>query len=291
MAIVSVSEIRGRSGGSNVKLEGKRRARYRVKTNALTHGPEDIYLAAGVPAWWAADPEGGGRFVQDKSAEQDDRNPYYWIVTVEYAVPPEGEDGDSPPDPEDPETRRPIWFRGTWKYTKNIIKDKDDKLLVNTAGQPFAEGVDLEYGGLMYRYTIWKTTSGDDGAGSGLWATHLFKVNNATWQGHTTRKALLTDIQSEEERVNGILYYKRTYEVLINPETWDEKILNRGFCDLSTGLLVHIKDEKGKLITEPWWLDADGEAPRPQPAVAALNLADFTRTFQIRGTATFSDLW
>jgi hypothetical protein len=289
MAIVSVSEMRGRSGGNNVKLEGTRRARFRVKTNSLTHGPEDIYLAAGIPGWWAADPEGGGRFVQDKSAEQNEENPYYWIVTVEYAIPPEGEDGEDPPDPENPETRRPIWFRGTWKFTKNTIYDKDNNLIVNTAGAPFTEGLDLEQGGLMYRYTFWSTTSGD-GAGSGIWGTHLFKVNNATWKDHTARKALLTDIQAEEERINGTLYYKRTYEVLINEDTWDERLLNRGFSDLSTGLLVHIKDDRGKPITEPWWLDADGEAIRPQPTAPTF-AEPYIRIIQVRGLATFSDLW
>ena len=290
MAIVSVSELRGRSGGNNVKLEGKRRARFLVKTNSTTHGPEDIYNASGIPAFWAADPEGGGRFALDKSAEQKEENPLYWVVTVEYGIPPEGEDGGDPPDPADPTTRRPIWFRGTWKYTKNVIRDKDNNLIVNTAGAPFAEGIDLEEGGLMYRYTKWVATSADDGAGSGLWDTHLFKVNNATWKGHATRKALLTDLQEEEERVDGVLFYKRTYEVLINRDTWDEKILNRGFSDLSTGLLVHIKDDKGKPITEPWWLDADGEAIRPQPTAPTLT-APYIRTIQVRVTATFSDLW
>jgi len=290
MAVVSVTELRGRSGSTNSKLQGKRRARYLVKMDTRYATPAEAYNATGIPAIYDADPDGGGRFALEKSADQSENNPVYWTVSVDYAVPEENEDGEDPPDPADPTTRRPIWFRGTWKYTKNTIYDKDNNLIVNTAGAPFTEGIDLEQGGLMYRYTLWSATSADDGAGSGLWNTHLFKVNNATWKGHTACKALLTDIQEEEERVDGVLFYKRTLEVLINRDTWDEKILNRGFSDLSTGLLVHIKDDKGQKITEPWWLDADGEAIRPQPTAPTL-AEPYIRIIQVRGTATFSDLW
>jgi hypothetical protein len=285
MAIVSVSEMRGRSGGNNVKLEGTRRAKFRVKTNALTHGPEDIYNASGVPAMWAADPEGGGRFVQSKDAEQNEQNPLYWVVTVEYAIPPAGEDGDSPPDPENPETRRPITTRSTWKYTKNVIKDQNGDLIQDAAGVPPAEGLDVEICGLQYTHTRWSSSNGE-----ALFASHLNRINNAVWKGFAVNTALCSDINIEEERVNGTLYYKHTYQVMVRTDgsTWDPQILNWGFKEkLAGGDLRHIKDDNGKEVTTPWFLDAAGAAKRPQDPAAATNFI----TVDIYPQATFSTLW
>jgi hypothetical protein len=286
MAIVSVTEMRGRSGGNNVKLKGTRRAKYRVKTDSITHGPDEIYNASGIPEWWTVDPEGGGRYVQDKSAEQSEENPKYWVVTVEYTTPDEGnnEDGDDPPDPSDPTTRRPILNRSTWKYTKNVIKDQPGNLIVNAAGQPPAEGLDIEVCGLLYTYTKWSDTVGE-----ALFTSHLNHINNPAWQGHAVRTALCSDISIEEERVDGNLFYKHTYQVMVRTDgsEWDPQILNWGFKEKVGGDLIEIRDAQNAVIQQPWFLDAAGAAVRPQDPLAADNFV----AVDIYPEAAFSTLW
>jgi hypothetical protein len=284
MAIVSVSEMRGRSGSTDTALNGKRRAKFRVKTNALTHGPADIYNASGVPALMAADPEGGNRFVLTKSADQDENNPYYWVVTVEYGDPGLANGLPDGTDPTDPETRLPILVRSTWKYTKNTIKDLGGDLIANKAGQPPAEGLDVEICGLQYQYTKWLLSDGE-----ALFASHLNHINDGAWKGHAIWTALCSDINITEERINGTLYHKHTYTVLVRTDgtEWDPEILNWGFKEKVGGALIDIVDDKGAKIQQPWFLDNAGAAVRPQNPLAADN---FVRVI-IYPQADFSTLW
>ena len=290
MAIISVKKLPGRSGSLDAKSVGEDQIEYQVKTDSKTgyHYRTIVFANDGVnaiPAYYAPHPEGGGVYVIKKRAVQDRKNPFYWIVTVEYGA-LEAEDGESPPDPEDPETRRPILVRSTWKYTKNVIKDRAGNLIVNKAGQPPAEGLDIEVVGLQYTYTKWSSTDGE-----ALFESHLNHLNDGVWKGFAARTALCSDIHVDEERVNGTLYYKHTYQVMVRLDgsEWQPEILNWGFKERLPGdlWLIDIVDDKGRPIQQPWFLDANGRAVRPQDPLAADNFVKV----DIHFTANFSTLW
>lgn len=128
-------------------------------------------------------------------------------------------------DDDDPTTTRTIWSISPQIQTRYIIKDRDGKLIVNGAGQPFDGGipVDVRLGSVTAKRN--KTAVGYDRdavlANSG-------KLNSATFLGGAAG-SVQVDISAVEKYEGAYHFWEETYTFSYDPLGWQPKPANVGF--------------------------------------------------------------
>jgi len=183
-----------------------------------------------------------------------------YLVTYDWST--------AAPKPEtvdtDPTTRRTIWSITPNIQSRYVIKDKNGKLIVNKAGDPYDGGIpaDVRLGTLTANRI--KDATGYDKAAV---LANSGKLNSTTYLGGEPG-TVQVDIAAVEKYEGAYHFWEETYTFSYDPQGWQPKPLNAGFYHLGTGKKRRITNadedpttdvEPTGLTQEPSPLDDDGE--------------------------------
>ena len=190
----------------------------------------------------------------DKSDLSQDQNKYDISYHYSSDIPVVAQQN---PDP----LARPAVFKTTWtKQTKPIYKDLDGIAVLNSAGQPFEQPIEIDSGYPIL--TIEKNYA------SYSWTTVMNlqnTINDDVWQGFPKWAARMDGIDIEEKEENGAMYFHVVFRIIINNTadgTWHPfKILDAGYGELDDDdNLVQILDKYGQPVSKPVPLDGAGHS-------------------------------
>jgi hypothetical protein len=224
MAIVAVNEINARDGQVDDQTydTGETFTRtYGVETEEPTDDAFLILYAGEIPSLGDAFSEETPNSIAVRiRAQADTENPFYWLVTVEYA------DRGSP-------LAQPWEF--SWDSTPQVIsvnKDRDGVDIVNKAGDFYVPPAEDEEE--IWELTITRNVAESD----------YSQAEAAAFVNHVNAEALFIDgIQygagtlkcvkdsGAGGRVNGARYWKETVKVQWKASGWAFKPLNQGYRD------------------------------------------------------------
>lgn len=163
-------------------------------------------------------------------------------------------------DDNDPTTRRQLWSISPQIQSRYVIKDRNGKLIVNKAKQPFDGGipVDVRLGSATVKRN--KLAAGYD-INSVL--ANSGKLNSVTFLGGEPG-TVQVDISAEEKYEGGYHFWAETYTFSYDPQGWQPKPVNAGFfqrAEVGSDRLVRIT--YGDLDDDSE--DPDGKVPEPEP--------------------------
>lgn len=180
-----------------------------------------------------------------------------WRVIGHYEpLEPQEQPDDSNPDP----FLRPVKYRLEHvTYTEVVDVDKDDKPIVNSAGQEFDEPLEQEKSRMVL---VADQIVPDLQTIINHNLTWAGKVNSTPYRGGGPRMWFVHTIGSSDLlSESGVDYYVATWRLELNFDTWDRKVLNRGFKHYDNAAdkkLVIAKDKDGLPVNEPILLATDG---------------------------------
>lgn len=132
--LISVEEIRGRSGQTTISTDSVTSTeirKYRVYFSSTDATSDEAKNATGVPSYYDAI---GGKKLLEKSAEADNEDPKIWLVTCNYSVPQNKDDGSGEGDT----AKRNIRISGgSVPYEIETHRDWSGKTLATSAGEWF----------------------------------------------------------------------------------------------------------------------------------------------------------
>lgn len=155
-------------------------------------------------------------------------------------------------------------------FQEPYFRDTDDVPIVNSAGEQYAQMPtrDASRGSITITHNV---SSFNDATAEG----YRNKINtaSATINGHSyaarTLRVRSINATGPSER-NGVTYWKETWVILKNLDTWDEVFEDRGLNQLDTnGEPKRILDADGIEVSKPYPLDGNGAAkalPTDAPA-------------------------
>ena len=260
MAVVSFNWIHdGRTGGGDT-LEGEitRTRVARVRTDTNTDGEAVILAAANAngAAIGAAHPDGGGVYLQRRSADNISASKVIWIVTCHYS----NKLIDNPLD-------EPAKIKVAGQlFTAPILFDADGQLICNSAGMPLVDpSPEADFPRRLI--TVKKNIATPD------LADPCFALQNTLNQEVVTiwpsygggmavgvKKAKLREpeIDGPETR-NGIDYFVLSLSIDWRSEGWDDPLVDCGYqYRTSTGKLVKATQD-GTEANQPILLDGSGQ--------------------------------
>ncbi len=250
MAVTDVNEIwDGRSGAD----DGSTRTRERI-WRIITDDPFDdapiVEAAVGVVAG-DPHPNDFGAKARSINARQGESR-LVWLVTVSYSSAK-----DLQPNPlNDPAE---ISWDGE-PFQRPLIKDKDGKAVLNSAGDPFDPPI--------MRDDNRPVASVTKNVGSvPTWVLNYRDVVNSdqfTLDGLTIAagkaKIKWISVSPRQER-NGVSFRTLAFQIHLNKDGWAFEVLDRGFRELDPNdatKRIQIRDDEKRLVTEPVLLDGSG---------------------------------
>lgn len=170
---------------------------------------------------------------------------------------------------EDPTSTDPLDRRVVWSLRPNIqgryiIRDRNQELIVNTAGQPFASGVpvDQRFGTAIARKNV--DAAGFDKASV---MADSGKVNSVPFLGGA-EGTVQVDIEAEERYEGAYHFWAVTYTFSYDPDGWQPKAASAGFFQRTAVGAATLKrivnsdigdpNNPDDPVQEPEPLDADG---------------------------------
>lgn len=137
---------------------------------------------------------------------------------------------------DDPTTTRTLWSVSPQIQSRYVIRDRNGKLIVNTAGSPFDGGipVDVRLGSVTATRRV-------DAAGynmSGVLA-NSGKLNSATYLGGAPG-TVQVDISAAEKYEGAYHFWDETYTFSYDPAGWQPKPISAGFFQKVDGVLQRI---------------------------------------------------
>lgn len=233
MAVVSFKWIHeGRTGGGDTfdgEITRTRVARVRTDTNT---DAEALVLAAADSngaAMGAAHPDGGGVYLQRRTADNISASKVVWIVTCHYS----NKLIDNPLD-------EPAKIKVSGQlFTAPILFDANGDLICNSAGQPLVDpSPEADFPRRVV--TVKKNIATPD------LAAPVFALQNTLNQqaitiwptygsglviGSTTAKLRELDVEGPEER-NGVEFFVLSLSIDWRSEGWDDPLLDAGYSDI-----------------------------------------------------------
>lgn len=217
------------SGKSEVQSDGRCVAsymrKYLVRTDAAVMQPESVVAAAvgitrGSPI--ASDPNAICNSVEITPGPVPTRPPFLaYFATYQFStatVAPEDDD-------DDPTTSRTLWSISPQIQSRYVIRDRNGKLIVNTAKQPFDGGIPMDVRLGSATATRRKDAAGYDRstvlANSG-------KLNSVTFMGGAPG-TVQVDISASERYEGAFHFWEETYTFAYDPQGWQPKPISAGF--------------------------------------------------------------
>ncbi len=168
------------------------------------------------------------------------------------------------PDSTDPLDRRTLRSLRPAIQSRSIVKDRNGKLIVNTAGDPFDGGIGVDTRIATYVFRRNEPAAGFD---PDELVSRSGSVNSTTWKGKEPG-TVQVDIEAEEKHEGAYHYWAMTYTFTYDRDGIQPNPANAGFNFLGSGKKKRITradedpatdvDPTG-FVEEPVPLDADGD--------------------------------
>lgn len=168
------------------------------------------------------------------------------------------------PTSTDPLDRRVVWSIRPNIQSRYIIRDRNQELITNTAGQPFASGVpvDVRFGTVIARKNV--DATGFDKASV---LADSGSVNSSPYLGGA-EGTVQVDIEAEERYEGAYHFWAVTYVFSYDPDGWQPKAPSAGFFQREAAASNVLKriinsdigdpNNPDDPVQEPEPLDADG---------------------------------
>ena len=162
----------------------------------------------------------------------------------------------------DPAFTRTRWSLRPSIQTRYIVKDRNEKMILNSAGQPFDGGipVDVRLGTAVaqrYKSAVGYNQS-DVLANSG-------KLNSVAFLGGAA-KTVQVDIEAVEHFEGSYHFWEETYTFAYDPLTWQPKPMDAGFFHKDGGIVKRIRNIDVDPSTN---VDPYGLVQEPEPLLAS----------------------
>ncbi len=238
---------------------------YTRKFEVITSGLADAYSvkqATGIPRRGDVLLTDTDARVKSVAPEQNDDNPYLWIVTVEYDTTTNPEQEENPLD-------RPAEV--TWSFTqfqRIAEKDVNGEALLNSAGYYFDPPPEIDDS-----RPVLTITRNEPAFNASQAIDYQDAVNSDSFLGFEPYQAKVANITATRQ-FEKVWYWKVTYEFHFRREQWTLEILDQGRWRAGRKA-IRQKNEAGTEIpgthvTDPVPLDGNGEPladPTPDNAV------------------------
>lgn len=198
----------------------------------------------------------------DVSQEQGDKSSRLWMVTVRYSSSTGNLQGAGITSPT---ARLPRYSFGFAQFTKVLEKDLDDKPVVNSAGMPFDEPVEIDQSRPLFRVSVNISVSKFYQAAQ-LLIDYQDAINSDVFWNYPAKTVKLQNMSiSEIKEEQGVYFHSVDCEFSINRDEWQPKVANRGRI---TKVLPGTQDppewgwlreaSTGDIIADPVALNANG---------------------------------
>lgn len=240
---------------------------------------EGFTSQTGIEKWYSSHPENTGAVCMNVVTTRHSTAPPHqkWDVDVDWTT-------DAPKmDEQDPALRR--WMRkvNTSEQQRHVFRDRDDNLIVDSAGSPFDGGVPVNVRLPTITWTHNVAWSDYDLTRPILLSGRL----NSDYFLGCDPGTLLLDVTADEAwEGNDFHYVKETITVTFDPLSWQPKPANAGLFEIVDGKRERCTDDTGVPATEPQPLYENGSM------VPVENRPDDCTfiTVQYYYTTAFSDL-
>lgn len=251
------------------RARGTYEAVWHVQTDDPMDGPVTVLTEAQalasserVPALWSTyafhDEQDIASFLRSFRVEprEDPHNSKtLWRVIAHYEpLEPQEQEGDGDTDP----LQRPVRYRlEHTSYTRVVEQDNEGNAIVNACEQEFDEPIEDEQSRIIL---VAEKNFASLQEIINLNLTYAGKVNNDSYRGAGERMWYCHTIGCSDLQTEGnVSFYTATFRLELNFETWDRKVLNRGFKHYDdSNKLVQATDTAGIPCNEPILLDEDG---------------------------------
>ncbi|TXI90407.1 MAG: hypothetical protein E6Q40_00930 [Cupriavidus sp.] len=236
---------RGQKKKRTVGTDGKVRVSYTLKyifksESATELTVLDVYNLLGITegSLFADDPTCSlGEIDIDRTASKPPQQA--WLVELTYSNEAPVPENASP----DPTQRRIKMDKGYRELTRNIIKDKNGKAILNAAGDPYQSGVPVTTYPETFNYQ-WARNTPSKGFHQTI---NLNKFNGCD------PFTLMCLVKSSLEYEGSYRFWNESIEMIYDPLGWKPRPLNAGIRQRKAGLtkLIDILDAFQQPVTEP----------------------------------------
>lgn len=225
---------------------------FRVLMNSKTATRLEAASLPGLPITNVTLSSGGYTVCKTKTARRDNANPRLWEVSCTFSS--EVEEGSETQDPEtNPTEWVPVWTSKRERLVENQSEDQNGDPIANSAGQPFAGGIQVPRTIPVWEFWQFEPATVSDIEISDRCET----VNNATFKGFDAKTLLLSVNDSSIGFYYGQPLRLTQYSLKYNKKDWRLKAQDKGTVFLDAGKLSPYTDEEGNVISGP--LDGAGE--------------------------------
>ena len=255
---VAVSEVYdGRSTKVGLYLIRHHVRRF-VATTTAGEGSFAVAFTGSVPSLGDAHPEDAVALCVDVDAKPKSGEPAVWDITCKYTNDLPSDDIDD----DDPLSQRPELSWGAEDFSRFVGKDRNDKPILNTAGDRYEDPVEVVDG--LPVLTIKKNKASFN-------AATAYAYNNST-NSDVYRGAdpgtLRVRITAVELWKGDAAYWATSYTFRYNPEGWQPTIMETGLYQLYLGSHIDCfvkgaTPHDSEAVTHPVPLDANGEQIDP----------------------------
>lgn len=130
----------------------------------------------------------------------------------------------------DPTTKRTVWSLKPTIQTRYIVKDRNNVMILNSAGQPFDGGIPVA---VRLATAVAKKNRTAVGYNQNTVLAHSGKLNSTTFLG-AAPKTIQVDIEAEEIYEGGFHYWSEVYTFAYDPLGWQPKPMDAGFFQRSS---------------------------------------------------------
>ena len=266
MAVVNTVEVvADRSWSGRYRQPYTYSRSFLVKTDNANTSIVEVAQAPGI-RYLSAHPDDPECLMQDFSCQAADESGLYYRVVFKYEPLPPNEDSNQSGGGGGIVMPVDAWSASGSITSGPATVDKDDKPIVNSAGDPIPE---IEKDHAEFRIVLTRCVM--DLSWTSVAMDYTNAVNSGSWNGSDARTwkcHFQNAVKRQESSDAGVLeYWETTWEFVYRPETWDLKPLNVGLQEKKGGKKVGIKLE-GEPVISPVALDNTGKAtPDSDPDV------------------------
>lgn len=229
-----------------------------VETNAATDSSSTVLQYPGLPVIGVLYP-GDARATCRRRVPQlmnFTESRQYWEVVVEYSTKGEDEDEDEKEEP----LNRPAKWSGSFQQFQAIAeKDRDDKPILNTAGDAFDPPLMKDDS-----RPVISCVKNFGSLNLNFWSSLRDVINSNSWGVFQEKTVKVMNISWDQKFHQNTVYYEVVFSFQINPDGWDAEILNRGYRQIENAgeepKPITVSSKLGEtLLTEPALLDQAGK--------------------------------
>lgn len=175
-------------------------------------------------------------YVKDVEISQPDPTSQVWVARVKYTKKATSTTGSGP------EADTTVWTRariGFQPYQEPLTTDSDGKAVVNSAGDAFEDAPSIDRN--LLEIDLARNESSQPG-------TSIISLNDTINASSVTILGMPIEarcgrvsIEAEKNFADGS--WVLSFRILVNPATWDAKVLQNGYRYLDNGLLVKFTEK------------------------------------------------